>query len=492
MSDPTAKIPRMQRDDAGKGGSKSGGFRWPGRAVRLPAGSGLSIRLLLLTIAFVMLCEVFIFAPSIARYRLVYLEQKLAAAHLAGLALDATPDRMVTDQLTVTLLRHVGAHAVSLYGEGKLTHNLMAPSMPQVDREIDLREEGFASLIVESFETLVQRGNRILRVIGQSPQDENVLAVVLLDERPMANEMRAYSQRILALSIVIALATASLLYLSLQVLLVRPMRRLTQRMVGFRPEASVPETAPSARADELGLAERALAAMQEDLRRAFRQQARLAALGSGVSKLGHDLRNILASVQMLSDRLADSTDPEVQRTTPRLERAVNRAVNLTQSTLDFASERPALRPAPVPLAELLHEIAQDIAVVGEDGCELAALVPEALTVRADRDQLYRVLGNLVRNARLAGARRIEVHGGETPEGVAIAVKDDGPGIPAPLLPRLFQPFNTGRAGGTGLGLAIARDLVEAHGGTIRLAESGEHGTIFRIDLPAGSDIPPLS
>jgi hypothetical protein len=177
----------------------------------LPRRAGLSGRLLLLTIAFVMLTEVLLFAPSIARYRLVYLEQKLAAAHLAGLSLEATPDRMVTAQLTSTLLRHVGAYAAGLYGEGKLTHNLMVPEMPAVDREIDLRDDTAIELVRDAFDTLIQRRNRILRAIGESPKDASVLAVVVLDEQPLQEEMFGYSKRILGLSIVIALATASAL-----------------------------------------------------------------------------------------------------------------------------------------------------------------------------------------------------------------------------------------------------------------------------------------
>lgn len=450
---------------------------------------GLSARLLLLTIFFVMLCEVLLFVPSIARYRLVYLEQKLAASHLAGLSLDATPDRMVTAQLTSTLLRHVGAHAVGLYEEGKLTHNLMVPEMPAVDREIDLRDDTFLELIGDAFDTLAQRRNRILRVIGPSPKDASVLAVVVIDEEPMGAEMFEYAKRILALSIVIALVTASLLYLALQGLLVRPMRRLTQRMVGFRPDAPGADVPPGLRGDELGRAEAALTSMQEELRYAFRQQARLAALGSGVSKLGHDLRNILSSVQILSDRLADSTDPEVQRTTPRLVRAVDRAVALTQATLDFATERPAVKPGRFLLVDLVHEVGQDTVVMGEEGFRLTTVLPPDFAVEADRDQLYRVLGNLVRNARLAGARLSEIGAARGPAGVSITIKDDGPGIPETVRPKLFQPFNTGRPGGTGLGLAIARDLVEAHGGEIRLVESGPEGTIFRIDLPVSGAIP---
>ncbi|MBM3534236.1 MAG: HAMP domain-containing histidine kinase [Alphaproteobacteria bacterium] len=456
----------------------------------LPRRVGLSARLLLLTVFFVMLTEVAVFVPSIARYRLVYLEQKLAASHLAGLALDATPDRMVTAQLSTTLLRHVGAYAVSLYGDGKLTHNLMEAAMPTVDREIDLRDETFVDLIRGAFDALVQGRNRILRVIGPSPKDAGVLAVVVLDEWPMREEMIDYSERILLISVLIAVVTASLLYLSLQVLLVGPMRRLTQRMVSFHPE--VPATdAPSSRTDELGVAETSLASMQDDLRHAFRQQARLAALGGGVSKLGHDLRNILSTVQVLSDRLADSADPEVKRLTPRLVRAVNRAVALTQVTLDFATDRPAVIPTRFPLADLVQEVGQDQGVVGEAGFRLNSTLAADFAIDADRDQLYRVLGNLVRNARLSGAKLGEIGATNGPGGVSITIKDDGPGIPEVVRPKLFQPFNTGRPGGTGLGLAIARDLVEAHGGRLRLVESGPEGTIFRIDLPLSGAIPAI-
>ena len=458
----------------------------------LPRRIGLSARLLMLTVFFVMLTEVMLFVPSISRYRLVYLQEKLAASHLAGLSLEATPDRMVTEQLTSTLLRHVGAHAVGLYGDGKLTHNLMVPQMPGVDREIDLRDDTAVELIADAFDTLMQGRNRILRIIGPSPKDESVLAVVVLDERPLRIEMYDYSKRILGLSIVIAVMTASLLYLSLQVLLVRPMRRLTQRMVGFSPGVPAAGAPPSPRTDELGIAERALTAMQEELRHAFRQQARLAALGSGVSKLGHDLRNILSSVQVLSDRLADSTDPEVKQLTPRLVRAVNRAVALTQSTLDFAAERPEVTPRRFHLADLVQEIGQDTAVMGADGFRLESVLTPDFEVDADRDQLHRVLGNLVRNARLAGARLAEIGAALGPAGVSITVKDDGPGIAETVRPKLFQPFNTGRPGGTGLGLAIARDLVVAHGGEIRLVATGLEGTIFRIDLPASNAIRTVS
>src|SRR3989337_2977180 len=99
------------------------GHRSPGNILRLPPlTKSLSAKLLLLTIACVMLAEVLIYAPSIGRMRVVYLQERLAAAHLSILALEATPDNMVSKEMEAELLQHVGAYMVALTkpGAGKL------------------------------------------------------------------------------------------------------------------------------------------------------------------------------------------------------------------------------------------------------------------------------------------------------------------------------------------------------------------------------------
>ena len=119
--------------------------------------------------------------------------------------------------------------------------------------------------------------------------------------------------------------------------------------------------------------------------------------------------------------------------------------------------------------------------------------PTRLTVRADADQLYRVLSNLVRNA----AQAIEAAGGDraaSPSApreeagqTVIRVADTGPGLPQKARDNLFQPFRGGvRQGGTGLGLVIAAELVKGHGGTLALEETGPQGSVFRIALPAAA------
>ena len=286
-----------------------------GDSVALPPFlRGLSARLLMLTVIFVMVSEALIFAPSIARFRLNYLQGKIADAHLAILALEATPDNMVSEPLARELLGHVGAYGIVLH---KPTATLMldAGGAPRLDAAFDLRDAGVARLIADAVMALGQRQNRILRVLDISPKDPNIVVEVIIDEAPMRAAMLIFGRRILEMSIVISLITAALLYLALQWLLLAPLRRLTQSMVSFRadPEDEARAVLPSRRGDEIGLAQRELAAMQETVRQALRHNARLAALGTAVAKISHDLRNILSTARLMSDSLADSEVPEVKR-----------------------------------------------------------------------------------------------------------------------------------------------------------------------------------
>ncbi len=453
-----------------------------------PLAKGLSARLLLLTIAFVMLAEVLIYAPSVGRFRLVYLEERLAAAHLAILALDATPDQMISEDLERELLEHVRAYSVGLTrpGAGKLM--LMMTTPGPVDASYDLREASFFGLIADAFMTLMEDGGRILRVVGVSPKDRQTLVEVVLEEAPLRRDMLAYSERILALSLVISMFTAALVYLSLHLLMVRPMRHITESMARFRddPEDVSRIINPSARSDEVGVAQRELAEMQEGLRGALQQRARLAALGAGITKISHDLRNILATARLVSDRLVESDDPEVRRVTPTLLSAIDRAVNLCAQTLSFTREgAPTVEISRFDLRELVAEAGAALPEQVNGEAVLCSRLEASFEVAADRDQLHRVLNNLGQNAVQAGATRIEVSARREDDRFVIDVSDNGPGLSPRAREHLFKPFSgSSRPGGTGLGLAIARELMRAHGGDIRLERSTSEGTCFRLVLPA--------
>lgn len=436
-----------------------------------------------------MLAEVFIFAPSIARYRLSWFQERIAAAHLATLALEATPKRVVGKALERELLRHVGGHGVILQKPGAKQLMLSSDMPPRIDATVDLRQSTFFGLIMDAFAALLRTENRVLRVMGPSPQDADVVLQVVLDEAPLRQDMFGYGERILVLSIIISVFTAVLVYLSLYLLMVVPMRRITSSMVSFRENPDDPAAliAASDRGDEIGTAQRELATMQSRLRAALRQRRHLAALGEAVAKINHDLRNMLATARLVSERLAASEDPDVKRASPTLVRALDRAVTLCTDTLNYAQDPGDLLRARFALAAMLAEVPSAVPQVAEGKVEMNVEVPDGLNVEADREQMFRVFANLVKNAAEAGATTVTVAmAGDDP--LAVEVRDNGKGLSEKARENLFRPFEgSTRSGGAGLGLAIAREVLAAHGGAIDLASTGSEGTVFRITLGAHAE-----
>jgi signal transduction histidine kinase len=448
----------------------------------------LSARLLVLTIFFVMLSEVLIFVPSVARFRMTYFEDRLASGNLATLALAASPEGHLDQALTDDLLRMVGAHAVVVHRPDGIVRMLDSTAPAQPARTVDLTHPNMAMAIIRSLATLFGSGNQVLRVLGPSRDEPGATVEVLLDEAPLRREMWDFGIRILELSVAISVFTATLVYLSLQWLLVRPMRRITESMTLFRedPEDASRRIVASRRRDEIGRAENELSMLQETVRQALGQRARLATLGTAVTKINHDLRSILATARLVTDGLTASAAPEVRRVAPRLIDAVDRAVALCTRTLDFSREgAPPFSPSRFALLPLVEEIAAAAGVGGADEPALDIAVPAKLTVKADRDQLYRVLLNLARNAAEAGARRLRVAAARAEGTITIDIADDGPGLPPRALDNLFRPFfGSARPGGSGLGLAIARELMRVQGGDLVLVASTGTGTVFRLTLPA--------
>jgi signal transduction histidine kinase len=317
----------------------------------------------------------------------------------------------------------------------------------------------------------------------------------VVNEGPLRQALLRYSRNILVISLIISTIAATLLYLALHYMFVRPMHRLTGNMIAFRadPENPARVIAVSGRPDEIGIAERELATMQHDIASMLQQKSRLAALGLAVSKINHDLRNLLASAQLISDRLAHLPDPRVQRFAPKLVRALERAIDFCQSTLSYgrAQERPPERKM-IPLEALVDEVRETLDLGPDARIGWVSAVERGLMVDADHDQLLRVLINLVRNAVQALETRapndpardqVRITGRRQGAVVMIDVADTGPGFPEKAREHLFEAFQgSTRSGGTGLGLAIASELVRAHGGEIRLAD-GTIGAAFHIIIP---------
>lgn len=448
----------------------------------------LSAKILLLTVACVLLGEVLIYVPSIARFRLSYLQERIAAAHLA--LLNLTPDlaQQLDMDMVDTILAHAGVLAVTVHGGPG--GPLMLGEITAVDRVHDLRDDSWTTLVRDALESLAYRGERLLRVIGPSPQETGTMVDIIVPEAPMWSAMVDYSVRILTLSVVLSVLVAAMLFIGLQRMIVRPLRRITAELAAFRerPEDSMADGPQPDRADEIGVVERELATMRHGLRRALAEKTRLAALGAAMSRISHDLKNILATAVLISDRLESSADPSVRRVAPRLIDTLDRAVRLCGETLSYArSGPPAPKPRRIALAELVQNVRDASQPIADKVTWLIDL-PSRLAVLVDPDQLFRVLLNLAQNALEAMGER----GGELritatlgAELLEIEVADTGPGIPDQVRARLFEPFaGSSKTAGNGLGLAICRELMRAHGGEIELGGTSEHGTVFRLWLPA--------
>lgn len=453
----------------------------------------LSGRFLILTIIFVMLAEVLIFVPSVARFREDYLLSRLERAQIASLALLA--DDMIDDELEAELLRNAEVFNVVLRRD-EMRQLVLSSPMPQpIDATFDLRNAGPFDLIGDAMRRLFDGEDRVIRVIGAPVLEAGLLIEITMQTAGLRAAMLDYGLTILWLSAVISAITASLLFVSVRGLLVRPIKGVVSYMKSY---AAAPEDArriiqPTASVTELREAEEALQSLQVELTASLKQKEHLAQLGGAVAKVSHDLRNILTSAQLFTDRIEMSEDPAVKRMAPKLVNSITRAVNLCESTLAFGkAEEPPPRLCHLTLSDIVSDVIEsERLAVGEFDISFAEDIPTGLTVRADPEQLYRVIANLVRNARQAIVAstkpgEISVSAREEDDSWFITVADTGPGLPPKAKEHLFTPFQGGtRKGGSGLGLAISAELVRGHGGMLELLATDESGTTFEICLPKG-------
>lgn len=453
-----------------------------------------------------MLAEVLIFVPSIAFFRLNWLIDRLNLAQVAALVVEAAPDGGLPEMLRDELLRSAEVKQVALKRKDQRRLILSEDMETPVEMTFDLRGAGrttsirrspahLVQLIKEALVVFVADERSYVRVIGEPGMGAGDMIEIVMPVKPLRQAMIQHAINVAVLSIIISLLTASAVYFTMNRLLVAPMMNLTSAMMRFsaNPEDAHCIIQPSSRTDEVGTAERELARMQADLHQTLAQKNRLAALGLAVSKINHDLRNLLANAQLLSDRLTSLPDPQVQRFAPKLIASLDRAIRFCNETLQFGrAAEPAPRREMVPFATLVTDVGEGLGLVPGGAVDWQIAVDPALIVDADPDQLYRVVSNLVRNAtEVLGASPasaspvIRVAARRDPARVIIDISDNGPGLPPQALAHLFEPFyGSTRRGGTGLGLVIAREIITAHGGTIEylppMAGTGAH---FRITLP---------
>jgi signal transduction histidine kinase len=475
--------------------AQRGGRRvlWPG---------GLSARLLLATLLVVVFANAIIVPVLLASRQRDWLSEKVAAGELASFVVNV-PEGKVTQQVKGQILKAAGLVSVTVSADGGVMRQVLAPPRQRrSDYTIDLRQQDLLSEMSGALVTLFGGGDRLVLVEDRPHYLSGELVEIQVPDNPLQSILVDNARELLLGAILTSVMAGALVYLFLTFFLIRPIQRITRSMERFRadPEDPAAHLPPSGRHDEIGRAEVELDRMQLDLSAALASRARLAALGEAVAKINHEMRNMLTTAQLASERLAASPDPVVARTLPSLERALERAVRLAANVLAFGrSEEPPPVPQTTPLRAALETAAED-AQLAEDRVRFTTAIAEADQVLADPDQLHRILVNLMRNAREAIDGAPERNGDGTvsaslsvSDGFSvIRLADDGPGLPERAQANLFQPFlGSTRRGGAGLGLAISRELAQAHGGDLVLVETGPTGTVFDLRLPGAPDpLPP--
>ena len=492
--------------------AKASRFAWP--SVKVPAFLfALPMRLLLLTAVFVMTAEMAIFVPTLATFRQTWLEERLTAAQLAALAAEGYPGGTVPSSLRAELLRTAQVKAVASRHNGQRRLVLPVDNDMKIDEHYDLRQSpaGFVSNLIaqarlygDTLGELFAREGRTIRVLGKIGDEPDDLIEIVMPEAPLKAAMWEQSRNVFWLSLLISLMSAGLVYLSLYYLVVRPILRLSRNMQSFsqNPEDAGRIIVPSARWDEVGTAERELEQMQRQLSQLLAQKSRLAQLGLAVSKINHDLRNMLSSAQVISDRLTSLPDPTVQRFAPKIIASLDRAINFCNDTLRYGkSEENQPRRELILLHPLVEEVGDGLGLPREGSIDWVLDFDDKLRIDADPEPLYRIISNLVRNAvqaletqaeaeadaeRSAGKRKpgvITVKARRENRRVIVDVSDTGPGVPQRARGNLFQAFqSSNRKGGSGLGLAISAELAAAHGGLLRLLDT-QKGAAFRLEIP---------
>jgi signal transduction histidine kinase len=456
----------------------------------------LSGHVLLLTILFVFVGMVVIYVPAVARHHHQLLANRVSMAELAILPFTEAPGAQLSQSIRTELLERVGVRAIVLTGGGQHELIPVGQDPPRIDAVYNAGDTDIFEQARDALRSLLAPAGRIVRIDATSDLAESRGIFVVASEDPIRAELFAFSLRSLGLGIVIAAVASLLMFLTLYRMVVRPIKRVTEAMVAFRtdPEDPARILEPSRRGDEIGIAERELATMQREIYGFLQQKSRLALLGTAAAKIQHDVRNILTSAQLASDSIASSQDPAIRHVTPRLVDALDRAVALATNTLQYgkADEKPPVRRR-VLLAPVIAEVKES--TIPESGdVQFESRVPANLEIDADPAQLFRILLNLVKNARealealpanaRAQGKCLTVSAERQGDCVSILVSDNGPGVPPKIRERLFLPFaGTARHGSTGLGLAIARELAKAHGGGLHLVASDATGTEFRVTIP---------
>ncbi len=462
-------------------------------------------QLLILSLVFVIIVEAVLLVSSLAQDQERWLLDRVHQAELVSQAVDTAHESSVSTRVSSQLLKSANVEFLAIWSNGvRATRLWGGVVVPDKVIDLDAMHKNFfhdLAYLWAPWKTMMSPPSKLLHIQAQPKVRAGDLIEIVVKAAPLRTYLKSSVISSLRVSLSISLAAGLLVFASLSAFIVHPIRQLTRAIVRFKsnPEAPVETPELSGRHDEIAQIAQELASMQEEVRGALRSRARLAALGQAVSKINHDLRNMLTSAQMASDRLSAvaSHDPSAAKALPRLERALDRALSLASNVLTYGkSDEHAPHIQIVRLKDLAEAAAEDaglgVTAKATEPVRFTLRAPKSFSFEADPEQMHRLLVNLMRNARQAielqpnrkAVGRVTLTAIKTSEDVILIVADNGPGIPEKIREKLFQPFTSSATpGGSGLGLAIAKELGEIHGGDVRLVQTGSTGPSFEVRLP---------
>ena len=452
--------------------------------------SRLSGKLLMLTVLFVLIAEAVIFIPSAANFRQDWLRERAESAGHVTLALNGVPDNYNRMMLSETFMKDTDISVVTTETAGQSVLVLGTPPDTTDFKVIDLRAAESSLDIPATFAAFSEKTG-YFRVLANPPAKDYDTLEFLVPRSALQKAMERYCHNILGLSILIALITGLMIYSVLSFMIIKPIQCLADDIAEFRedPEAPIKEKRTGSRKDEIGDLSRSFTDMQTGVQSSFENQKRLADLGLAVSKINHDLRNVLTSAQLVSDRLAMDKDERVKKMGERLVRAVDRGVRIAEGVLDYSSEKEdVLDLETVNLFQVAEEAAVDT-LRRYKGVSFDNKIDPKLSAKADADHTYRIFQNLIRNAAQAlkdqDGAKVSITTRNGGNKVFAELADNGPGLPEQVRETLFTPFTTGGGRGrTGLGLTISKELAQSQGGDLTLLGADEQGTRFELELQA--------
>ncbi len=474
----------------------------------------LSTQLLVLTVVVVLITEIIIMIPSVANHHRSWLNMRAQAAYLVGIALEDIQQDTIQEKMVDKIFGTADIKGIIIQTtDGAKTIQSPSINQPITDNRqvINLKEYSTSATIFDTWKTVAGGGSEYIEILGNT--DAHTLGNplsnhIILSRSDLRKNLRRYALNILGLSLVISIITACFVFWSLDNLIIRPVSIMRKNMTAFEADPENPDNIlrPSDRLDEIGEAQRGLSMLEQRSQDILGERKRLAALGAGISKISHDLRNILASAQLMSDRLVASEDPRVKKLSPRLVDALDRAITLSRETLNYGRLSPEiLNIETINLHELIENVFDDTASMY---VTMKNEVPEGLKVKIDRTQFYRGLTNMIKNAVEAlSPDDLKTKNTEDPIACTecdnvitvsarvdenrlqpltiIEIADNGPGLPDSAKEFLLEPFKgSHKAGGSGLGIAITSEIMKAHGGDFTLEKSDDTGATFQIIIPA--------